>query len=621
MIATTAKNLYQFSKACKTIAQLKQVLAQIIQTGISNHPLSLSSILSFSATSPQSDLHFASLIFANIEKPNSFAYNSMIRGYTNARDPHRALFVYLQMNREQPVSDKFTFPFVLKACTLIRAVELGKSVHGKILQMGFSSDPFIVSSLVRMYSEFDDIVAARLLFDEIPDRDPILWNSMIGGYFKCGITDRAHALFENMIDKNVGSYNVMMGGYAKLGCLDLAFKLFNEMPDRDLISWNTMIGAQARFGSVETAKRIFDDAPEQNATTWSAIVSGFAQGGKFSDGLEMFKGMLSEGLKPNQATLVSVLSCCAHLGALEQGIWIHGYIEKHWIEVDDILGASVIDMYSKCGFLQGAISTFHKIVKKNVCSWTSMIYGFSIHGHSLQALSLFSEMVSFGIRPNGITFVAVLCACSHSGMVDRGREIFDQMLRVYKIRPAIEHYTSMVDLLSRANLLDEAQELIKAMPMDPDEFVWGALFGGFRIHGDRSWLENENIREELARSEPKDSGAYVLMSNIYASVDHWDDSTRLRKMMEAMGVKKNPGCSCIERLDYVKTKCRSILLAVERESAMYRQELGTCGTNGGTWTPLFNLKHYEDLIGSQLHQRSQLANGFSRRDLLGPNLS
>ncbi|KAF5185790.1 Pentatricopeptide repeat-containing protein [Thalictrum thalictroides] len=450
------------------------------------------------------------------------------------------------MNRKDSICDNLTFPFVLKACALLLAIELGKSIHGKIVKMGFSSDPFIQSGLVRMYAEFGDIEKARLLFDEIPERDIVLWNSMIGGYLKCGGLEEAQQLFESMQNKNVGSYNAMLGGYVKLGCFETASKLFNEMPDRDFISWNIMAGAHARLGSPEMAWKLFDEAPVRNLAMWSAIICGFSQGSHFGDALQMFKQMLGEGIVPNRAILVSVLSCCSHLGALEQGFWIHGYIEKHGVEVDDILGASLIDMYCKCGLLQGSISLFDKINKKGVSSWTSMIYGFAIHGHSLKALELFSEMKSAGTRPNRITFVAVLSACSHVGLIDRGREVFNEMIQVHNIKPTIEHYTCMVDLLSRANLIDEARQLIKAMPMKPDLFVWGALHGGLRIHGERKCLEDESVTEELTKLEPKDSGAYILMSNIYASNNQWENSLKMRKIMEETGVKKNLGCSLIE---------------------------------------------------------------------------
>lgn len=470
----------------------------------------------------------------------------MMQGLVDARQPEHAFLVYLRMNRESLAPDNFTFPFVLKACSLLSAVSTGKAIHARILQLGFSFDPYIQSGLVRLYSQFDAVEAARHLFDGIPDRDVVLWNSMIGGYVKCGDLESARELFEEMPAKNVGTYNALIGGYAKFGCMDHASRLFEEMPERDVVSWNTMVGAHARSGSVAVARELFDRAPMKNVATWSAIISGFAQCSRFVDTLDMFKDMLVKGPRPDQSILVSVLSCCTHLGALEQGIWIHGYIDRQGIEVDDLLGSSLIDMYSKCGMLKGAISVFDKLEKREACSWTSMIHGLAIHGHAHEALEAFEKMERLKIIPNAVTFIAILSACSHSGMVGRGLELFYRMHPVYGIVPKIEHYTCMVDLLSRGNYIEEAQEIIKSMPMKPDVFVLGALLGGLRIHCQHGPIYERELAREIVKLEPRDSGAYMLVSNIYASIDQWDNAARMRRMMERFGIKKNPGCSLIE---------------------------------------------------------------------------
>ncbi|MQL71661.1 hypothetical protein Taro_004003 [Colocasia esculenta] len=540
--------LYQLSRDCKTMTHLNQILAQIVHAGVSNHQSSVSALVAFSASSPAGDLHIASLLFAHMEDPGSFAYNSMIQGLVNAGFAEEALSFYTRMamaRGEGSRPDKFTFPFVVKACALLSAVGTGKGIHGRVLQLGLSLDPYVCSGLVCMYSEFSELSEARTLFDETPERDPVLWNSMIGGYAKCGLMEAARQLFEEMPCKNVGSYNAMMGGYVKLGRMDCAIKMFEEMPTRDIVSWNTMIGAHARSGSVGIAWELFGRAPERKVSTWGAIISGFAQSSQFDDALEALKRMLVEGARPNKAILVSALSSCSHLGALEQGIWIHGFVEKLGLMLDDTLGASLIDMYSKCGFLRGAKSVFEDMQNKGVCTWTSMIYGLAIHGHSHEALDLFTEMERLQIRPNNITFVSMLSACSHAGLVDRGHEIFSRMSQVYGMNPTIEHYTCMVDLLSRANQKKAARQLIGSMPIEPDVFVWGALLGGFSLHW-RHMLMNEDLGKKLARLDPGDSGTYVLASNIYASTGQWNDAMRMRTMMTDLGVRKKPGCSFIE---------------------------------------------------------------------------
>ncbi|KAG9446898.1 hypothetical protein H6P81_013026 [Aristolochia fimbriata] len=542
------RKLYLLARDCASMSQAKQILAQVFQNGIFNLPSCVSAIISYSATSPQPDLHLATLLLAYLEQPTAFAYNSIIRGFTNTNHPTQAFLFYLQMNREKPMCDNFTFPFVAKACALLLAVETGRAVHGQVLRIGFCSDPFIRSSLVKMYAEFGDTDTAREIFDETTARDSVLWNSMISGYLDCGLLEPARDLFEKMPNKKVETFNAMMGGYVKLGRLENARQVFENMTQRDVVSWNTMIGATARSGSVEAARKLFSDAPERNISTWSAIISGFTQSSQFQASLEMFKEMLAEELRPGQAILVSVISSCAHLGALEQGGWVHNFIEKLGIELDDILGSSLIDMYAKCGNLHGAILVFDKIGKKDVCSWTALIYGHAIHGHSLKALELFSEMEKMGTRPNAITFIAVLCACSHAGLVNVGKEVFSRMDQVYNIKPSIEHFTCLVDLLSRANLLEEALDLIKRMPMDPDASLLGALLSGFKMHG-RSWTGSElwgKQLPQLGRLDLSGSASYVLMSNLYASLKQWDEVAQMRKVMAGMGVKKIPGCSSID---------------------------------------------------------------------------
>ncbi|WOL07101.1 pentatricopeptide repeat-containing protein [Canna indica] len=538
--------IHRLSKSCVSISYLKQLLAQIIVAGAASHRSSLSRLLSFAATCQDCDLGFASLLLTHAPIPAVFAYNSTLQALVAARLPGRALLLYLRMTRECVAPDRFTFPSVLKACAILSATATGEAVHARILHLGFCSDPYVQSGMIRIYSDFGDASAARRVFDEILEGDVVLWNSMIGGYIKCGHLTSARQLFDEMGRRNVGTYNALLGGYAKLGYLESASQLFDKMPDRDVVSWNTMIGAHARSGAVKATRDLLARAPQKNAASWSSAISGLAQSCRFTDALDLFKDMLQiEGPTPNQSALVSVLSSCAHLGALEQGEWIHEHIRRKEIEVDDLLGSSLIDMYAKCGVLRGAVMVFDGLPKRDVCAWTSMIYAFAMHGRSQEALETFREMERAGIRPSDATIVAVLCACSHAGFVEQGRDIFLRSRQDYGIAPKIEHYTCMVDIFSRGNLIEEALELIKSMPMEADEFVWGALLGGLRANG-RDKMLDDALLSKMINLKPRSSGAYVLAANIFASTDRWDDVTRMRRTMEGLGAKKNPGCSMIE---------------------------------------------------------------------------
>ncbi|KAL4190453.1 hypothetical protein AMTRI_Chr07g24860 [Amborella trichopoda] len=522
------------SKPCKSKAELKQFHAQII----------LSRTISFCVD--HGELTYTNLAFSRIGRPNTFVNNTMMRIYINSNNPSQALLFYLKMKREKSTADRYTFPLVLKACTLLQSKDTGKVLHGCTLKLGFSFDLFVQSGLIRFYAECGFIDCSRRVFDEILERDIVIWNTMIGGYMKHGLISEAIKLFNEMPAKNIGSFNTMLSGYAKFGELENAKKVFDQMPERDVISWNSMVMGHAKYGSLDVAREIFDQIPRRNVSSWANLISGLAQRSEFVKALETFVEMQRDTVRPNQAILVSILSSCAHLGALDQGIWVHAYLEKCMTSLDDIVCASLVDMYSKCGFLEAANIVFNKTNPKGVCGWTAMILGLAIHGQSDDALRLFDKMPEVGMRPNGRTCLAALSACVHAGFVDKGHEILDTMHRVHNVRPELEHYTCVIDLLSRANLFDEAQELVRTMPFKPDAFVWGALLSGFRIHRSSTVSLSEDMGREMLRLGAKDSGPFVSLSNIYASCERWEDVTRLRTLMGDVGVRKNPGCSLIE---------------------------------------------------------------------------
>ncbi|CAN6460350.1 unnamed protein product [Victoria cruziana] len=528
------------------MGELKRVLSLIIQTGVSDDP-SIANLLSFSATSEQGDLELAYLIFTQLQKRSTFSYNVMIRGHSKnaSSSPERALHLYLKMRREGTNGDNYTYPFILRVCSLLLDLEFGRCVHGQLFSSGYHSDMHVQSALIRFYADCGMVECASQVFAEATQRDVIVWNSILGCYAKSGALSMARELFDEMPVRNSASYNAVIGGYVRVGDVESARKLFDEMSQRDVVSWNTMIVGYARSGFVDEAYRLLCEMPSRNLSSWSGMIAGLAQSNRFEEALEFFVEMLIEKVKANQATLIGALSSCANLGALEQGMWINAYIEKSRFTVDDMLCTALIDMYSKCGLLEAAKFVFFKNRKKDVCSWSAMISALSMHGCCEEAIVVFERMQSLGIKPNGITFVSILTACSHAGMVDEGREIFHGMRMVHRIEPSTEHYTCMVDLLSRAGHLEQALNFVRTMPMAPDTFIWGSLIRGFMIHGSHHLLD-KNVAEELARLKPKDSGTYVLMSNLHASIDQWDDVMRLRGLMTEQGLRKNPGCSLIE---------------------------------------------------------------------------
>lgn len=386
------------------------------------------------------------------------------------------------MLQHSVLPNKFTFPSLIRACSVDNAVELGTQVHAHVFKFGFAEDGFCLNNLIHMYVNSGALENAKRVFDKTPRRDVVSWTTLISGY-------------------------------AQLGLVDEAFEVFELMPERNSVSWNAMIAA-------------------------------YVQSNRFHEAFALFNRMRAEKVVLDKFVAASMLSACTGLGALEQGEWIHGYIQNSGIELDAKLATTIIDMYCKCGCLDKAYETFKGLAFKGISSWNCMIGGFAMHGKGEAAIAIFKEMEKEGFAPDNITLVNILSACAHSGLVEEGRYYFRYMNEVHGVEYRMEHYGCMVDLLGRAGLLDEAKKLIYEMPMSPDVGVLGALFGACKIHGNIEL--GEQIGKRVIELEPENSGRYVLLANMYANAGRWEDVANVRRMMNERGVKKVPGFSVIE---------------------------------------------------------------------------
>ncbi|XP_077240194.1 pentatricopeptide repeat-containing protein At3g22690-like [Tasmannia lanceolata] len=428
-------------------------------------------------------LELARAIFDKMPARNVVAWNAMISGYVQNGSFQDAVSLFKEMLVSDLKLDKATFVSVLSACGLLGDLLMGRMVHGYIEKLGLDMTLDLVNSLLSMYS-------------------------------KCGNMDTAEWLFNQMTTRNEISWTLMMLGYVKCGAKDVAQEIFNEMPCKDVVSWN-------------------------------ALISVFTQCNYFNEALGLFQEMQMSMVNPNGLTLVSVLSACATIGALELGKWIHTYIERNNIEMDVHLCSSLIDMYAKCGCIDLSLEVFNNMPNRDVLTWSTMIGGLSMHGRGNLALKLFKEMLEIGLQPDGIMFIGVLSACSHAGLVDEGRHYFNLMTQTYGISPEIEHYGCMVDLFGRRGLLIEAKELIESIPKTSNgAAIWGAFLGACRIHGNVELAEYAT--NHLLEVDPSNSGAYVLLSNVYAEASQWDGVGKVRNVMRGKGVQKAPGCSSIE---------------------------------------------------------------------------
>ncbi|XP_043688293.1 pentatricopeptide repeat-containing protein At1g04840-like [Telopea speciosissima] len=509
------KHYISLVHACRTTPQLKQIHAQLFVHNLSQSSRVITQLIS--TCSLFKSMEYAILIFRHFLDPNSFVFNALIRGLCESSQYQSSIGHFILMLRFNVQPNRLTFPFVLKAVASLVVDGLGGQLHAQTIKYGLELDSFVRISLVDMYVKLRSLDSALQLSDETPERNKlesiILWNILINGCSRTGDLRKARELFDTMPEKNTGSWNSMINGFIKQGDLEQARIFFDRMPAKNVISWTTMI-------------------------------SGLSEKGKHELALDLFNRMLREGGRPNDLTIASALSACSKIGALEAGVRIHEYVSRHGFQLNRIVGTALVDMYAKCGKIDCASRVFDETVEKDLLTWSAMVSGWAIHGCSEQALQCFEAMKSTGIHLDEVAFLAVLTACSHSGLVDQGLSIFNSMRHDYFIEPNVKHYTCMVDLYGRASRLEEALSFIRSMPFEPDFVIWGALFCACRLHKNIKMAELAS--ERLLQMEPKHPGSYVFLSNIYAGVGRWEDVERVRITMKNKGIEKPPGWSYIE---------------------------------------------------------------------------
>ncbi|PIA29939.1 hypothetical protein AQUCO_05800190v1 [Aquilegia coerulea] len=501
--------------SAKTSKQLQQIHTQLLINNLSqNSRIATQLITSFTTFK---SIDYALSIFRHFHHPNSFIFNSIIRGLFENAQFKNSVSHFVFMLELEILPDRLTFPFVLKSAAALVQFRLGRALHAQIDKRGVDFDSFVRVSLVDMYVKLGHLKFGLKLFDETPERNKLesilLWNVLINGCCKDGDVDKASEIFEAMPERNVGSWNSMINGFMKKGDLEHANLLFDQMPEKNVVSWTTMI-------------------------------TGLSQNEDHEQALRLYRRMLDEGVKPNNFTVVSALSACARLGALGMGVKIDEYITQRRFQLNTEIGNALVDMFAKCGKIEHASRIFSELKKKDLLSWTIMISGWAMHGCSELALQYFDNMISTGVKPDDVVFLAVLTACSHSGLVDQGLHFFNSMRLDYSIKPTVKHYTCMVDLFGRTGQLEEALKFIESIPVKTDFVVWGALFCACRAHKNIKMAELTS--EKLLQLEPRHPGSHVFLSNIYAEVGRWQDVERVRLSMKTKGIEKPPGWSYIE---------------------------------------------------------------------------
>ncbi|XP_057808105.1 pentatricopeptide repeat-containing protein At1g33350 [Salvia miltiorrhiza] len=474
---------------CSNLNHLKQLHAHIITLGHGPIHFYALKLIRFCANR---DLAYARHIFDKFPTPNIYLYTTIVAASARASDHTAAVLIYRDMvrqNRSRP--NEYMFSIILKSWPEVARGYGVEMVQAQIIKLGFYGYP-------------------------------IVQTAVLDAYARCGVE------------------------------IGVARKVFDEMLERSVVSWTAMISGYTRVGRVWDAIVLFEEMPEgiRDAPFWNSIIAGCVQNGLFSEAIEFFKRMVVEGgvNRPNQGTVVCVLSALGHSGMLQFGRCIHGYIYRNGLSLDSFAVSGLIDMYGKCGSFERSRIVFDKSDQINLTSWNALINCYALHGSCHEAVAVFQEMLRRsreGLKPDAITFVGLLNACTHGGLVEEGRRFFEMMVRDFGIEPRIEHYGCLVDLLGRSGKLEEAMDVVSRMrEPSPDEVIWGSLLNACRVHW-RADLAEFAVRK-LAEMSPGNGGYGAMLANLYGEMEKWDEAWRVRAALAGESAYKAAGCSWIE---------------------------------------------------------------------------
>ncbi|GLU13608.1 hypothetical protein SLE2022_302350 [Rubroshorea leprosula] len=541
---------------------------------------------------------FCSQAYANKPLPQrtllkSSPKDSLVDRLCKENKYNEAIYVLCEQNRireatqilnrvKKPSASLFTT--LIQVCRESGALEEGRNVHKHIKASGFLPGVVIYNRLLDMYVKCGSLVDAQKMFDLMGERDLCSWNTMISGYAKRGLLKEARKLFDEMPERDNFSWSAMISGFVRHDRPEEALELYGMMQksensksnkftlssvlaasaailclrvgkeihghimrigmDSDEVVWNALSDMYGKCGSIEEARCIFDEMTTRDIVTWTTMIDRYFEDGRVQEGFYLFSKLMRSGMRPNEFTFAGVLNACADHIAEELGKQIHAYMMRVGFDSFSFPASALVHMYSKCGNIENAKRVFNYMPRPHLVSWTSLITGYAQNGQPEKALRYFELLLKSGTQPNHITFVGVLSACTHAGLVDVGLRYFHSIKEKHGLTYTADHYACIIDLLSRSGQFEEAENIIRKMPMKPDKFLWASLLGGCRIHGNLELAEK--AAGALFEIEPENPATYVTMANIYATAGRWDEVAKIRKKMVGRRVVKKPGLSWIE---------------------------------------------------------------------------
>ncbi|GAV89645.1 PPR domain-containing protein/PPR_2 domain-containing protein/DYW_deaminase domain-containing protein [Cephalotus follicularis] len=540
----------------------------------------------FKMFSHYDDIQRARHLFDKIHEPDLRSWTILISAHTKHGFPEEALNIYNTLRARNVKLDTYVLLPVAKACAASADLIKAREVHDDAIRFGFSSDTLLGNALVDMYAKCKYVDGAKRAFDDVKVKDVVTWTSMASCYANCGLARQCFGVIRNMglngvrpnsvtvssilpactelkdlnlgreihgfvvrnaIGENVFVSSALVNMYASCLSVRQAEFVFVNMFRRDSVSWNVLLTAYFSNKEYEKGLGLFhqmrSEGVKLNQASWNAVVGGCVQNGLNEQALDKLRQMQDSRFRPNQITITCVLPACTNLESLKGGKEIHGYICRHWYFKDLTTSTALVSMYAKCGDLDLSRRVFDMMTRKDTVAWNTIIIANSMHGNGNEAVLLFHNMLGSGIKPNSVTFTGVLSGCSHSRLVHEGLQIFNSMNREHSIDPDADHYSCMVDVLSRAGRLEEAYEFIQRMPIEPSAGAWGSLLGACRVY--KNVKLGRISANRLFEIEPDNPGNYVLLSNILGTAKLWDEASKTRKLMRDRGIPKTPGCSWV----------------------------------------------------------------------------
>lgn len=552
-VAPVVYNFTYLLKVCGDVGEIrrgKEIHGQLIVNGFSLDLFAMTGVVNMYAKCGQ--IEEAYKMFDRMPERDLVSWNTIVAGFAQNGFAELALDLITRMHEEGRRGDFITIVSILPAVANVGSLRIGKAVHGYAMRAGFDSIVNVSTALVDMYAKCGRVETARLVFDGMKSRNVVSWNSMIAAYVEGGNPEEAMRIFQKMLDQGVEPTNVTIME-ALHACADLGdlkrgifvHKLLDQLKlGTDVSMTNSLISMYSKCKKVDIAADIFSKLQGKTLVSWNAMILGYAQNGRVNEALNYFCKMRSKNIKPDSFTMVSVIPALAELSVIRHAKWIHALVIRNCFEKNVFVMTALIDMYAKCGAVGTARALFDMMNERHVTTWNVMIDGYGTHGLGKAAVELFNKMLEGPTKPNDITFLCAISACSHSGLVEEGIHYFTSMKKDYGIEPVMDHYGAMVDLLGRAGCLNEAWDFIQKMPIEPGITVFGAMLGACKIH--KNVELGEKAANRLFELDPDEGGYHVLLANIYAAASMWDKLAKVRTIMEKKGLQKTPGCSLVE---------------------------------------------------------------------------